>query len=449
MVEGHSVHRVAASHRIRLVGKKFACTSPNGRFTEGAAAINNKPFRAIEAVGKNLFAWFGKGDADDVCVHVHFGMAGNWAVFEGDASGNVLEPATTTTRLRMEGGGVVSHLSAMTVKYGSRTGLYEPKRATLGEDPLREDADVERLWKKVSRSKKSIGALIMDQSCFCGPGNIYRAEILFKARIHPDQLGKDLSRAEFDKVWRHSVELLQRGFREGSILTVDPADDARYGPDLRRYVYNKSRCPICRGPVMSWTSRRGRPTPASPASRCARSRRRRRRPKKTKKRPAASTPTKAKKAKASPTPVKRFRSHCVEDAAERHVPRDAHRQGAQGQADGAGGAHGRPQVGARRAADGSGADDALGRGRGGRSRARGRVSRRRARRRPPPDASRARARRARARATQLGARARAIRPCARAKILMPPALSAPERGERGFAICMIPAFRKSARAVKH
>ena len=246
-------------------------------------------------------------------------MAGNWAVFESDANGNVHEPATTaTTRLRMEGGGVVSHLSAMTVKHGSRAGLYEPKRATLGEDPLRDDADVERLWKKVSRSKKSIGALIMDQSCFCGPGNIYRAEILFKARIHPDQLGKDLSRAEFDKVWRHSVELLQRGFREGSILTVDPADDVRYGPDLRRYVYNKSRCPICRGPVMSWDIQTRtayaclacqplRTVQAAPPS-----------PKKSKKRPAASTPTKSKKAK--PTPVKRFRSHCVEDAAEGMSP---------------------------------------------------------------------------------------------------------------------------------
>ena len=72
MVEGHSVHRVAARHRQKLVGKKFACTSPNGRFTEGAAAINNKTFRAIEAVGKNLFAWFGKGDDDDVesCVEI-------------------------------------------------------------------------------------------------------------------------------------------------------------------------------------------------------------------------------------------------------------------------------------------------------------------------------------------------------------------------------------------
>ena len=177
---------------------------------------------------------------------------------------------------------------------------------------------MERLWRKVSKSKKSIGALIMDQDYFCGPGNIYRAEILFKARIHPDQLGKDLSRAEFDKVWRHSVELLQRGFREGSILTVDPADDARYGPDLRRYVYNKSRCPICRGPVMSWDIQTRtayaclacqplRAVQEAPPS-----------PKKSKKRPAASTPTKAKKAK--PTPVKRFRSHCVEDSAEGMSP---------------------------------------------------------------------------------------------------------------------------------
>ena len=308
MVEGHSVHRVAARHRQKLVGKKFACTSPNGRFTEGAAAINNKPFRAIEAVGKNLFAWFGKGGADDVCVHVHFGMAGNWAVFEGG------EPDTTaTTRLRMEGGGVVSHLSAMTVKHGSRAGLYEPKRATLGEDPLRDDADLERLWKKVSRSKKSIGALIMDQSCFCGPGNIYRAEILFKARIHPDQLGKDLSRAQFDEVWRHSVELLKRGFTEGVINTVDG--------QTGQYIYNKSGCPICHGQVSEWMigSRRAyacltcqplRTVAAPPQS-----------PKRTKKRAAATTPTKAQKAESTPKPVKRFRSQCIiEDSTEGMTP---------------------------------------------------------------------------------------------------------------------------------
>ncbi len=83
-------------------------------------------------------------------------------------------------------------------------------------------------------------------------------------------------------------------------------------------VYNKSRCPICRGPVMSWDIQtrtayaclscqplREAAAPPPP-------------PSKSKKRAAASTPTKGKKAKAAP--VKRFRSHCVEDAPEGMSP---------------------------------------------------------------------------------------------------------------------------------
>ncbi len=83
MVEGHSVHRVAFSHSRQLVGKRFAASSPNGRFTEGAKAIDGKKFHSIEAVGKNLFAFFGDADlAAMVCVHVHFGMSGAWSVFD-------------------------------------------------------------------------------------------------------------------------------------------------------------------------------------------------------------------------------------------------------------------------------------------------------------------------------------------------------------------------------
>ena len=47
-----------------------------------------------------------------------------------------------------------------------------------------------------------------------------------QAGVHPEQPGNTLSRDEFDRVWEHSVLLLQRGFKEGSILTVDP-DEAR------------------------------------------------------------------------------------------------------------------------------------------------------------------------------------------------------------------------------
>ena len=51
----------------------------------------------------------------------------------------------------------------------------------LGQDPLREDADKELVFNEFSRRKKSIGALLMDQSIIAGVGNIYRSEILWHA----------------------------------------------------------------------------------------------------------------------------------------------------------------------------------------------------------------------------------------------------------------------------
>jgi formamidopyrimidine-DNA glycosylase len=247
MVEGHSVHRVAALHRKRLVGKSFTAWSPNKRFSEGANAISGKKFSRIEAVGKNLFAFFGD-DNDPVVMHVHFGMAGNWAVYFDETPP---EP-TSTNRLRLECPGIIADLSAMTVQHGG-IDLYRSKRSKLGEDPLRDDANPDELWERVKKSNKSIGALVMDQSYFTGPGNIYRAEILFKASVHPDIPGKELEKSEFDLIWHHTVALLKRGFETGSILTVDPDEALSLGkPNLRRYIYNSAKCPRCHSAIKVW-----------------------------------------------------------------------------------------------------------------------------------------------------------------------------------------------------
>lgn len=57
---------------------------------------------------------------------------------------------------------------------------YVDKSGKLGPDPLRQDADSERLWDKMRISKKPVGGILMDQTAVAGIGNIYRAEILFK-----------------------------------------------------------------------------------------------------------------------------------------------------------------------------------------------------------------------------------------------------------------------------
>ena len=248
MVEGHSVHRIAVAHTQRLCGRKFKASSPNGRFSEGAALINNREFRRIEAIGKNLFAFFAAAGTPDVVMHVHFGMSGRWSVVDASRA----PTPTSTTRLCLEGHGIVSHLSAMTVAHGGPE-LFESKARGLGQDPLRTDADVELLWQKVSASSKSIGALLMDQSCFAGVGNIFRCEILLVAGVHPELKGSNVSRPQFDRIWEESVRLMGRAYTLGSIVTVEPHEARAVGkPNLRRWIYNSARCGRCDGPVRSW-----------------------------------------------------------------------------------------------------------------------------------------------------------------------------------------------------
>lgn len=222
----------------------------------------------MEAVGKNLFAFFCNSHDDDdglVVMHVHFGMSGMWAVFNTTAEEPDVKP---TTRLRLEeiinsssslataadtgARKIRTHLSAMTVTHGDYS-LYTSKKAALGEDPLRVDANPDRLFNKIIKSKKSIGQLIMDQSYFAGPGNIYRAEILFLAGVYPTTTGNNLDRSTFDTIWNVTVQLLRRGYDTGSILTVDAKiDPSLAARGVRRYIYNQSCCARCGGKVSSW-----------------------------------------------------------------------------------------------------------------------------------------------------------------------------------------------------
>ncbi|GIL52279.1 hypothetical protein Vafri_8173 [Volvox africanus] len=182
-------------------------------------------------------------------MHVHFGMSGAFRTMNLPGP-----PPTETTRLELihKDLGLVAHLSAMTVTHGSLA-LYKSKAAQLGPDPLREDADKELLWSKLSRSRKSIGLVLMDQSMVAGVGNIYRAEVLFKAGVHPELPACDISRELFDRIWYHCVDLLQRGFVTGSIITVDPDEAKVLGrPWTRRYIYNQKTCGRCKGPVRTW-----------------------------------------------------------------------------------------------------------------------------------------------------------------------------------------------------
>lgn len=252
MPEGHTLHRLARLHQRRFAGAVVRVSSPQGKFAAGAARIDGQVLTRAEAWGKHLLHHYESG----LVVHVHLGLYGVFTEVPlpmGEPVGQV--------RMRIVGDG-----SADDRRYG--TDLRGPTACEvytrievsalterLGPDPLRRGADPERAWRRIHRSRRPIGALLMDQQVLAGVGNVYRAELLFRHGISPQRPGTALTTDEWHAMWTDLVALMRVGVRVGKMVVVRPEHDhgePSYAADRpRTYVYRRSGAPcrLCGTPV--------------------------------------------------------------------------------------------------------------------------------------------------------------------------------------------------------
>ena len=124
--------------------------------------------------------------------------------------------------------------------------------AKLGPDPLVDDVaeGEDRFAAVVGRKPTSIGLLLMDQAVVSGIGNVYRAELLFRARQNPHTAGRDVPEEIVRDLWRDWVRLLAIGVETGQMMTMDDLDPESYrramaSRDDRHWVYHRAGLP-CR-----------------------------------------------------------------------------------------------------------------------------------------------------------------------------------------------------------
>jgi formamidopyrimidine-DNA glycosylase len=90
-----------------------------------------------------------------------------------------------------------------------------------------------------------------------GVGNVYRAEVLYRAGLSPFRAGKDVPERIWDGMWEDLKVLLRAGVRAGHIVTTEREDrDRRSGTarrDDRFYVYRRHGLPCrrCSTPVLT------------------------------------------------------------------------------------------------------------------------------------------------------------------------------------------------------
>jgi endonuclease VIII len=240
MPEGHTLHRLATSLREAFAGEVVGVSSPQGRFAESAALLDGTRLLGAESFGKHLFVEFDQARL----AHVHLGLYGKFPVLPGPAPAPVGQ-----VRMRLVGGSSYADLRGATACELMTVAERDAVRARLGPDPLDPAGDPERAWARIRASRAPIGGLLMDQSVLAGVGNVYRAEVLFRHRMHPLRPGRTLRVGQWRAMWEDLVVLMAEGVRSGRIETLR-AEDRTHDPalaEVRNYVYRRTGepCLVC------------------------------------------------------------------------------------------------------------------------------------------------------------------------------------------------------------
>lgn len=291
MPEGHSIHRLAlAFEQLKTLGSLRA-TSPQGRFAQGAARLNNAWLVRGEAWGKHLFLTFlpakgvvsgveqsfqdegegaaesklgsdrGPGSDQEITLHVHLGLYGSWYFQAGsqvslpshigapriarEHLGDQVDirdetqflPPGKNTRLRLAWKTAVADLTGPNQCELLTFTQVEQLRGRLGPDPLVKTCQVQDFVQRAKATKRMIGLVVMDQAVVAGPGNIYRAECLFHCGINPHKAAASLALRRLEELWEDLRVWMEAGVQDGRIVTTPKHVTERF------YVYGRSGQP--------------------------------------------------------------------------------------------------------------------------------------------------------------------------------------------------------------
>ena len=305
MPEGHSIHRIARQFARHFEGVPVAVSSPQGRFAAGARQLDGHEIVDAFAVGKQMFLQFD----NQLFLRVHLGLYGAW-----DFAGNITVDATTLSangrmgqtnqrgtdlaayedspwsmgaprrarlrmseqekleepveswppepvgqvRVRLLTPTAVADLRGPTVCEVDTPEQVQGRLAKLGPDPLVGDPaeNEERFVAAVRKRNVPIALLLMDQAVVSGIGNVYRAELLFRARLDPFTPGRELPEDVLRELWRDWVHLMRIGVDTGQMLTMDDLSEEDLRKAMasradRHWVYHRAGepCRVCGTPI--------------------------------------------------------------------------------------------------------------------------------------------------------------------------------------------------------
>lgn len=172
MPEGDSLHRAAARLQA-LVGQRLEVETPHPRAAalRLAERLDGRRLERVEAVGKNVLLHFDGG----LVLRSHLRMSGRWQLRPRG------ERRTGRPWLVLRGESQEGVLwNGPVLELGGRAVVR------LGPDVLAEPPDLDAMVANLRRDPgRALGDALLDQRLVAGIGNLWKAELLWRARLSP------------------------------------------------------------------------------------------------------------------------------------------------------------------------------------------------------------------------------------------------------------------------
>ncbi len=232
------------------IGKSDFIDNPD----EVERALPGRMIRAVERYGKFLLLRLTATDRageheTESALLVHLGMTGMlWPRA-------VSEPQLKHTHVVMllDDGRELRYIDAR--RFGRMAYLtnevLQKELQRFGTDPL--EAGLEEFQKRMGERRARVKALLLDQGVLRGVGNIYADESLWKARIHPAQLGSRLTVRQARDLYRALQGILRKAIvLRGSSISdfLDAAGQpGEYQQHHKAYGREGKGCVRCKTPI--------------------------------------------------------------------------------------------------------------------------------------------------------------------------------------------------------
>ena len=234
MPEGPEVRRSADQIERSVARKPLSCI-----FEHPVLKTVSNEFVDVELTGVDTFGKaFVLNFSNAKSIYVHLQLYGRWRT--GKLSS--YKPSRRSLRLRLETDTHYAELySATDIEVLSTKDVSKHKFIKkLGPDLLKKGyaaSHISRRLNKSTFSRRTLGALLLDQSVFGGLGNYLRSEVLFRSGLMHDRKLRDLSKEERTLLARMIHDTTHRAYKTRGITLDDEWVQVAKTQGLRRSQY--------------------------------------------------------------------------------------------------------------------------------------------------------------------------------------------------------------------